>query len=223
MNMGINFRSHKVMTITSWLDKISWPDMSCWGVEVIKAILKCYWILICDYVDAFGTKVLVMGTICSRKTNLRFESHGWTSVEHDIWWKQQVKCLGARPLYWQIIFGHPLSGFVLKNGAPKVWKMLILKCPAMRNGTDLRRLPQGVDDWTMPNRFPCRSYNLKLYSNISPVIHRVSYWQVLSNEPGAMFKSSIMFLLLAVLTVHVAQRAGEFCPLWFWYSDTPRF
>ena len=84
-----------------------------------------------------------MGTICSRKTKLPFESHGWTSVEHDIWWKQQVKCLGARPLYWQIIFGHPLSGFVLKNGAPKVWKMLILKCPAMRNGTDLRRLPQG--------------------------------------------------------------------------------
>ena len=82
-----------------------------------------------------------MGTICSRKTKLPFESHGWTSVERDIWWKQQVKCLGARPLYWQIIFGHPLSGFVLKNGAPKVWKMLILKCPAMRNGTDLRRLP----------------------------------------------------------------------------------
>ena len=54
------------------------------GVEVIKAILKCYWILICDYVDAFGTKVLVMGTICSRKTKLPFESHGWTSVEHDI-------------------------------------------------------------------------------------------------------------------------------------------
>ena len=141
MNMGTNFTFHKVMTIISWLDKISWPDMSCWGVEVIKAILKCYWILICDYVDAFGTKVLVMGTICSRKTNFRFESHGRTSVEHDIWWKQQVKCLGARPLYWQIIFGHPLSGFVLKNGAPKVWKMLILKCPAMRNGTDLRRLP----------------------------------------------------------------------------------
>ena len=64
MNMGTNFTFHKVMTITSWLDKISWPDMSCWGVEVIKAILKCYWILICDYVDAFGTKVLVMGAIC---------------------------------------------------------------------------------------------------------------------------------------------------------------
>ena len=84
MNMGTNFTFHKVMTKISWLDKISWPDMSCWGVEVIKAILKCYWILICDYVDAFGTKVLVMGTICCRKTNLRFESHGWTSVEHDI-------------------------------------------------------------------------------------------------------------------------------------------
>ena len=72
MNMGTNFTFHKVMTITSWLDKISWPDMSCWGVEVIKAILKCYWILICDYVDAFGTKVLVMGTICSRITNLHY-------------------------------------------------------------------------------------------------------------------------------------------------------
>ena len=84
MNMGTNFTFHKVRTITSWLDKISWPDMSCWGVEVIKAILKCYWILICDYVDAFGTKVLVMGTICSIKTNFRFESHGRTSVEHDI-------------------------------------------------------------------------------------------------------------------------------------------
>ena len=36
MNMGTNFTFHKVMTIISWLDKISWPDMSCWRVEVIK-------------------------------------------------------------------------------------------------------------------------------------------------------------------------------------------
>ena len=36
MNMGTNFTFHKVMTMISWLDKISWPDMSCWRVEVIK-------------------------------------------------------------------------------------------------------------------------------------------------------------------------------------------
>lgn len=39
MNMGTNFTFHKVMTIISWLDKISWPDMSYWGVEVIKSYL----------------------------------------------------------------------------------------------------------------------------------------------------------------------------------------
>ena len=72
MNMGITFTFHKVMTKISWLDKISWSDMSCWGVKVIKAILLCYWIHICEYFDAFGTKVLVMGTICSRITNLHY-------------------------------------------------------------------------------------------------------------------------------------------------------
>ena len=92
-------------------------------------------------------KFWLWGRFVAEKTNLRFESHGRTSVEHDIWWKQQVKCLGARPLYWQIIFGHPLSGFVLKNGAPKVWKMLILKCPAMRFCPTMMLLSLPYEMW----------------------------------------------------------------------------
>merc|ERR1712037_665003 len=42
----------------------------------------------------------------------------------------------------------------------------------------------------------------------SPVTHRVSYGEVLSYLPRAMFKPGIMILLLAVLTVHVVQIAG---------------
>merc|ERR1711934_966999 len=40
------------------------------------------------------------------------------------------------------------------------------------------------------------------------VTHRVSYGEVLSYQPRAMFKPGIMILLLAVLTVHVVQIAG---------------
>jgi len=54
-------------------------DMVCWSVKVIRAVFSSSMRHVFEYFDALSTKVLVMGTICSRKTNLRFESHGRTS------------------------------------------------------------------------------------------------------------------------------------------------
>ena len=42
------------------------------GVKVIRAILQCHWTHTCDYFGALGTKVLVMGRICSYKNKLLF-------------------------------------------------------------------------------------------------------------------------------------------------------
>ena len=51
-------------------------DMVCWSVKVIRAVFSSSMRHVFEYFDALSTQV---GTICSRKTNLRFESHGRTS------------------------------------------------------------------------------------------------------------------------------------------------
>ena len=66
-----------------------------------------------------------------------------------------------------------------------------------------------------PTGFTEGGCSSKLALKISPVTHRVSYGEVFSYLPRAMFKPGVMILLLAVLTVHVVQIAGEFCPLRF--------
>ena len=71
LKLGVSGDFHKVGTIISCLDKISWldkiscSDMSCWGVKVIRAILQCHLTHTCDYFDALGLYILVMGKICS--------------------------------------------------------------------------------------------------------------------------------------------------------------
>ena len=54
LKLGFSGDFHKVGTIISCLDKISWLDMSCWGVKVIRAILQCHLTHTCDYFDALG-------------------------------------------------------------------------------------------------------------------------------------------------------------------------
>ena len=45
---------------------------------MIRAVFSSSMRHVFEFFDSLSTKVLVMGTICSRKTNLRFESHGRT-------------------------------------------------------------------------------------------------------------------------------------------------
>ena len=110
-------------------------------MKVMRATLQCHLTLTCDYFDALGLSVLVMGKICSWKTNLSSDSHVWTSARNDLLWKRREKGLWAWPLYWSIIFGHPLLRFGFKSCIPKALKKLKFKCPDMRNGIDLRRCP----------------------------------------------------------------------------------
>ena len=84
MNMGTNFTFHKVMTMISWFDKISWPDMSCWRVEVIKVPCNVIGYIFVIILMHLVLKFWFWGQFVAEKTNLRFESHGRTSVEHDI-------------------------------------------------------------------------------------------------------------------------------------------
>ena len=65
LKLGFSGHFLKVRTIISYLDKISWSDMSCWGVKVSTAILESHLTHTCDYFDALGLKILVMGKIFS--------------------------------------------------------------------------------------------------------------------------------------------------------------
>ena len=59
-------------------------DMVCWSVKVIRVVFSSSMRHVFEYFDALSTKVLAMGTICSRKTNVLNLMAGHLIREHII-------------------------------------------------------------------------------------------------------------------------------------------